>query len=50
MAITTVSRNKCFGGVPGVYSHESRETGSVMRFGVLTIPGIRRSSIGSIVT
>src|SRR5437867_10676312 len=34
MAITSVSRNKCFGGVQGVYSHESRETACVMRFGV----------------
>ncbi len=38
MAITTVSRNKCFGGVQGVYSHESRETGCVMRFGVFLPP------------
>lgn len=38
MAITTVSRNKCFGGVQGVYSHESRETGSAMRFGVFLPP------------
>ena len=35
MAITSVSRNKCFGGVQGVYSHESRETACVMRFGVI---------------
>lgn len=38
MAITIVSRNKCFGGVQGVYSHESRETGCVMRFGVFIPP------------
>ena len=38
MAITTVSRNKCFGGVQGVYSHESRETRCVMRFGVFLPP------------
>ena len=38
LLITTVSRNKCFGGVQGVYSHESRETGSVMRFGVFLPP------------
>ena len=38
MAITTVSRNKCFGGVQGVYSHESRETDCVMRFGVFLPP------------
>src|SRR6266852_4793786 len=38
MAITSVSRNKCFGGVQGVYSHESHETGCVMRFGVFLPP------------
>src|SRR5438445_10574584 len=38
MAITAVSRNQCFGGVQGVYSHESRETGCVMRFGVFLPP------------
>jgi len=38
MAITSVSRNKCFGGVQGVYSHEARETACVMRFGVFLPP------------
>ena len=38
MAITNVSRSKCFGGIQGVYSHESRETGCVMRFGVFLPP------------
>ncbi len=38
MAITNVSRSKCFGGVQGVYSHESHETGCVMRFGVFLPP------------
>src|SRR3977135_2350372 len=38
MAITTVSRNKCFGGVQGVYSHEARETACIMRFGVFLPP------------
>ncbi|HMH17483.1 MAG TPA: S-formylglutathione hydrolase [Burkholderiales bacterium] len=38
MAITTVSRNQCFGGVQGVYSHESRETACVMRFGMFLPP------------
>ena len=38
MAITSVSRNKCFGGVLGVYSHESRETACLMRFGVFLPP------------
>src|SRR6185503_12445819 len=36
--ITSVSRSKCFGGVQGVYSHASRETGCVMRFGVFLPP------------
>ena len=38
MMVTTVSRNKCFGGVQGVYSHDSRETACVMRFGVFLPP------------
>jgi S-formylglutathione hydrolase len=38
MAITSVSRNKCFGGVQGVYSHESHETACLMRFGVFLPP------------
>jgi S-formylglutathione hydrolase len=38
LLITSVSRSKCFGGVQGVYSHESRETGCVMRFGVFLPP------------
>jgi S-formylglutathione hydrolase len=36
--ITSVSRSKCFGGVQGVYSHASRETGCAMRFGVFLPP------------
>ena len=27
MTVTTISQNKCFGGVQGVYSHASNETG-----------------------
>ena len=38
LLITSVSRSKCFGGVQGVYSHEARETGCVMRFGVFLPP------------
>jgi S-formylglutathione hydrolase len=34
MALTKVSGSKCFGGTQSVYSHESRETGTSMRFGV----------------
>src|SRR3954467_6271226 len=36
--LTTVSRSKCFGGLQGVYSHESREAACVMRFGVFLPP------------
>jgi len=32
MTITTISQNRCFGGVQGTYAHESAETGSRMRF------------------
>src|SRR6202008_4362490 len=38
LLISAVSRNKCFGGMQGVYSHASRETGCVMRFGVFLPP------------
>ncbi len=38
MSITTISQNKCFGGVQGVYSHVSPETGCSMRFGVFLPP------------
>jgi len=34
MGIKTVSQNPSFGGMQGVYSHASRETGGAMRFGV----------------
>ena len=36
--IKTLSQNRCFGGVQGVYSHESRETRCAMRFGVFLPP------------
>ena len=36
--LTTVSQNKCFGGVQGIYRHASRETGSPMRVGVFMPP------------
>lgn len=38
MAISTITQNKCFGGVQGVYSHVSPETGCTMRFGVFMPP------------
>ena len=36
--IATVTQNKCFDGLQGVYSHASDETGSSMRFGVFMPP------------
>jgi S-formylglutathione hydrolase len=38
MTLTTVSENKCFGGVQGVYAHESTATRCPMRFGVFLPP------------
>ncbi|MCC6869597.1 MAG: S-formylglutathione hydrolase [Burkholderiales bacterium] len=38
MAVTTISRSKCFGGTQGVYSHESAETHCTMRFGLFLPP------------
>ena len=38
MTITTLSENRCFGGVQGIYAHESTETGCTMRFGVFLPP------------
>ncbi len=38
MTIETVSENKCFGGIQGVYSHASRETGTPMRFSLFMPP------------
>jgi len=38
MTIKTVSEQRCFGGVQGVYSHESTETRCTMRFGVFLPP------------
>jgi S-formylglutathione hydrolase len=37
-AITTLSQNRCFGGVQGTYAHASTETGCTMRFGVFVPP------------
>lgn len=38
MTITSITQNKCFDGVQGVYSHVSPETGCSMRFGVFLPP------------
>ena len=37
-SIKTVSQNRCFGGVQGVYAHPAKETGCTMRFGVFLPP------------
>ncbi len=34
MTLTTLRQHRCFGGIQGVYSHESRETGCRMEFAV----------------
>ncbi len=44
-AVTTVARNMSFGGVQGVYSHASRETGCVMRFAAYLPPQARTRSV-----
>ena len=36
--INTVSQNRCFGGVQGVYSHAAETTRCMMRFGVFVPP------------
>ena len=33
-AIETISEQKCFGGVQGIYSHASSETGTAMKFAI----------------
>jgi S-formylglutathione hydrolase len=38
MTISTVSQNKCFGGIQGTYAHDSTETHCSMRFGVFLPP------------
>jgi len=38
MTIKTISQNICFGGMQGVYSHTSTQTGGTMRLGVFMPP------------
>lgn len=45
MSITTISQNKCFEGVQGVYSHTSPETGCTMRFGAFMPPQATNGSM-----
>ena len=45
MTITTVSQNKCYGGVQGTYAHDSAETQCTMRFGVFLPPQAQTSRV-----
>ena len=45
MSFETVSEQRCFGGVQGVYTHQSRETGTAMRFAVFTPPQARTQKV-----
>lgn len=38
MTFETISEQRCFGGIQGFYSHESRETGGTMKFAVYRPP------------
>ncbi len=44
VAVTPVSQNRCFGGMQGVYSHDSTELGCKMRFGVFMPPLVEAGS------
>lgn len=41
----TVSEQRCFGGIQGVYRHESETTGTPMQFAVYTPPGAKRGPV-----
>ncbi len=45
MTLKTISQTKSFGGTQGVYSHESRETGCPMRFGVYLPPAAEKGPV-----
>ncbi|MBC7416092.1 MAG: S-formylglutathione hydrolase [Herminiimonas sp.] len=45
MSLTTISRNKCFGGIQSVYRHDSTETGCPMRFGVYLPPAAEQGPV-----
>src|SRR4029453_8660169 len=45
MTITTLSQNRCFGGMQGVHSHASTEVGCAMRFGVYLPPQAQSRSV-----
>ena len=43
--IKVVSQNLCFGGVQSVYTHQSRESGCVMRFGAFLPPQAKSTRV-----
>ncbi len=45
MTVTTISQNKCFGGMQSVCSHQSLETGCAMRFGVYLPPQVQTGRV-----
>ncbi len=45
MTLETVSETRCFGGVQGVYRHDSTETGTPMRFAVYRPPQAERGPV-----
>jgi S-formylglutathione hydrolase len=45
MAIETISEQRCFGGVQGLYKHESAETGGPMKFGVFRPPQAEKRKV-----
>ncbi len=45
MTVKTLSENKCFGGVQGIYAHDSAETQCSMRFGVFLPPQAATSRV-----
>ena len=45
MTIKTISENKCFNGIQGVFAHESAETGCTMRFALYLPPQAREGKV-----
>lgn len=45
MTIETIATHRCFGGTQGFYRHDSRETGTAMRFAVYVPPQAERGSV-----
>ncbi len=45
MSIATISEHACFGGVQGFYQHDSKETGTPMKFGAFVPPQARSGPV-----